>query len=202
MSFSASTMGAMGLMSQIGGGITSAFGAYNQAKSDEINLSTAAKISEANARIADLGAEQELMNGKQEVAALTLRAGKIKAAQTVGLASHGVDIGEGSAAELLASTDIMKDIDKGVAEANAIRAAWGYRTQAANSRIDALSKKASASSISPMYSLGTSLLGSATNVASSWYSLNNAGVFGSSGSTLDDLSKTPMTGIATSDWGR
>lgn len=177
MSFSASTMGAMGLMSQIGGGITSAYGAYSQAKSDKLSLNTAAKISEANARIADLGAEQELMNGKQEVAALTLRAGKIKASQTVGLASHGVDIGEGSAAELLASTDIMKDIDKGVAEANAIRAAWGYRTQAANNRIDALSKKASASSISPMYSLGTSLLGSATNVASSWYSLNKEGVF-------------------------
>ena len=73
-----------------------------------------------------------------------------------------------------ASTDIMKEIDRNTVEANAVRSAWGYRTQAVNSQNDALIKRATADTISPFGSATTSLMGSAGNVATSWYQLNKA----------------------------
>ena len=65
------------------------------------------------------------------------------------------------------------------AEANAVRAAWGYRTQAVNTQNEALIKRSAASSISPMGSAATSLLGSATSVAGNWYQMNKMGLFDS-----------------------
>ena len=42
------------------------------------------------------------------------------------------DLGVGNAAETLASTDIMKEVDANTTMANAIRNAWGYRMQGTN----------------------------------------------------------------------
>jgi len=100
------------------------------------------------------------------------------------MAANGIDIGQGSAAELQASTDIMKEIDANTLTANAIRHAFGYQTQATNARTQgvnarnaALAQQAAASGISPGMAGATSLLGSATKVAASWYGMNKAGVF-------------------------
>ena len=59
--------------------------------------------------------------------------------------------------------------------ANAVRSAWGYRTQAVNFENEALTKRATAGAISPFGSAAGSLLGSAATVAGSWYSLNKVG---------------------------
>lgn len=48
----------------------------------------------------------------------------------------------GSAAEIQASTDIMKEIDMATVESNAVRNAFGYRTQAMNFENEALAKRA------------------------------------------------------------
>jgi len=166
------------LGAQVAGAAVSAVGAYYGAKSQQISARGAADIADINAGQSELAAQQELSRGQNEVAAVTLRAGQVKGAQRAALAANGVDLGVGSAAEQLTSTDIAKENDINAITANAVRAAWGQRIQATNFKNDALTKRAGADSISPLMAGATSLLGSASQVASSWYMLNKAGLIG------------------------
>lgn len=127
-----------------------------------------------------MGAQQAVRAGHHEIGRLTLQAGQLKSRQRVALAGAGVDIGTGSAAEIQASSDLLKEIDVNTIASNAARSAWGYRVQGVNYQTEAITKKSAANAISPAMALGTSLMGSATSVASSWYQMNKAGMFGSS----------------------
>lgn len=159
---------------QIGGAATSAAGSYYGAKSQQSSLNFQAQLADINARMAEQTAQSELSRGQKQVASLTLKAGQLKSKQRANMAANGVDLGVGSAAEVQASTDIMKEIDKNTIEANSVRSAWGYRTQAANFKNDALIKRASASSIDPFGSATTSLLGSASSISRSYYDYTKA----------------------------
>jgi len=191
---------------QVGGAFTSAIGNYYSAATNKINLQGQAAVSDANARIADanagmtrtfadtnariaeLAAQSTLLQGQQQVGALTLKAGQVKSSQRAAMAANGIDLGTGNAAEIQASTDIMTEIDKNTIEANAVRSAWGYRAQAMNFknesiaaqsngwayRVDAESKRSTSGSISPFSSAAGSMLGSAGSVAGSWYMFNKA----------------------------
>lgn len=175
--FTPSQLGTMSLIGQGAGLFTSAIGNYFGAKSQAANLQFQADMSEINARMSETSAQAALRAGHQQIASATLRAGQIKSAQRNAMSANGVDLGEGSAAETLASTELMKEIDKNTLEANAVRSAWGYRTQAVNQQNDALIKRASASGINPGMSAFTTLLGGAGSVASSWYMMNKSGIF-------------------------
>lgn len=168
MGFNATQMASASAILQTGGMTTSAIGSYNSAALSKINLNAQAAIADSNARIAELGAQSALLRGQQQVGALTLRAGHLKSRQRASLAANGVDLGVGNAAELQASTDIMADIDKRTAEANAIYEAWGYRTNAVNYQNAALVQRASARAVSPFSAAAGSLLGSAGSVAKAW----------------------------------
>lgn len=169
MGFSSSQLAQAALVSKIGGAANSAIGGYYSAKSQASSLQFQSDIAGINARISELGAQQELYKGQQQVGALTLKAGQIKSSQRANMAANGIDLGEGNAAEVQASTDIMKEIDANTLTANAVRSAWGYRTQGVNYQNEALMKHTSADSISPFSAAATSLLGNAGTVAGSWY---------------------------------
>ena len=131
-------------------------------------------MSRINARIAELGARSAFERGQKEVASLTMQAGQLKSRQRASMAANGIDLGEGNAAEIQASTDLMREIDKQTIEANAVRSAWGYRTEATNLQSAALMKEGSASGISPLMSGASSLLTGAGQVASQWYAMSKA----------------------------
>lgn len=175
MGIEAGMLGSTLLGAQAAGAATSAVGAFYGAKSQQISARGAAAMDDLNAQQSELAAQQELARGQSQVAAVTLRAGQVKGAQRAALAANGVDLGVGSAAEQLTSTDIEKENDINTITANAVRAAWGQRMQATNFSNDAIAKRASADSISPAMSGFTSLLGSASSIAGSWYTLNKAG---------------------------
>jgi hypothetical protein len=175
MSLSASNTASTSLALQIGGAATSAIGGYYTSKAQKSALQHQAVMADTNARIAELGAQQELIKGQREVASLTLKAGQLKSTQRASLAANGVDLGVGSAVDILTSTDLMKEIDANTLTANAVRSAWGYRTQGVNYQNEALAKRASAGAISPFASGVTSLLGSAGSVASSYYKMKKEG---------------------------
>src|SRR5690606_8003924 len=177
MGFSAGAMGTAALGAQVAGAAMSTVGSFFGAKSQASNLKSQARIADINARIADLGAESALEQGKGEVARLTLQAGQLRGRQRTALAANGVDLGAGSAAEIQASADILKDIDVDTIRANASRSAWGHRTQATNSRNQGLMARATASGISPFASAASTLLSSATSVATSWYAMQQGGMF-------------------------
>lgn len=172
---SQSEMASLALIGQIGGGLTSTIGSYYSAAAQKTALQGQAVTADINARIAELGAQSALAQGQQQVAALTLQAGQLKGRQRASLAANGVDLGTGSAAEIQASTEVMKDIDVNTATENAVRTAWGYRTQAMNYQNEALTKRATAGAINPFAQAGGTLLSSASSVAGTWYALNKVG---------------------------
>jgi len=158
MGFDSGQIAAAALASKIGGGITSAIGSYYSAQAQKSAL-------KFNARMADRQAESVLQQGQQEVASLTMKAGQVKGAQRAAMAANGIDLGMGSAAEVQASTDIMKTIDMNAIESNAMRSALGFRA-------DALLTKAAASAISPVGESFSTLLTGAGAVADYWYRLS------------------------------
>lgn len=164
-------MATTSIFTSLAGMLTGAAGSYYSARSNKSSLQFQADIAEINARLSESAAQQELRRGQHEVGNLTRQAGQLKGKQRSRLAANGVDLGEGSAAELQASTDLMKQVDVAQIEENALRSAWGYRLQGSNYRSGARSGRASARSISPGLAAGTSLLGSAGTVAQQWYEL-------------------------------
>lgn len=167
-----SSFGTASLITGIGSTISSAVGSYFSSAAQKISLDAQAHIAEINARMAEMSAQSALMQGHQQVGALTLQAGQLKSRQRAAMAANGIDLGVGSAAEVQASTDIMKEIDANTTISNSVRSAWGIRSQAMNYQNEALVKRASASAISPGMNLFSSLLSGVGKVAESWYALN------------------------------
>jgi len=174
------------------GAASNVIGSYYSAKSSKAQLNLQADMADINARLAEKTAQSALSQGQQQVAQATMRAGQIKSAQRVALAANGVDLGVGNAAELQASTEIMKEIDKNTIEANAVRTAWGYRTQGVNYQNEATMKRASAGAISPGMAATSTLLSEAGKVASSWYAMNKVGATNNTPSNdpIYDMGKT------------
>lgn len=154
---------------QAAGAVSEAIGGFYSSKMTKNQLAFEADISRINARLAELGARTALENGQKQVASLTLQAGQLKSRQRASMAANGIDLGEGSAAEIQASTELMKQIDMQTLEANAVRSAWGYRIEGSNLQSAALMKDGSAAGTSPLMAGASSLLTGAGKVASSWY---------------------------------
>jgi hypothetical protein len=169
--FGMASIGAQGISS-----VTSAISAYYSAKSQQSSLNYQADIEAINAQQTEFAAQQALLNGNTAAAQISQRAGQVKSGQRAAIAANGIGLDSANASEALTSTDIAKEQDVNTAVANAVRAAWGYRTQETNQQNDALMKRAGANSISPFAAFSTSLLGGAGQVASSWYQFNKAGV--------------------------
>jgi hypothetical protein len=164
---------------QVFGAVQQAGAARNSAALQKATLQSQARLSEINAGMSELGAQSALQQGNAETARLTIGAGQLKGRQRAAMAANGVDLGVGSAAEVQASSEILKNIDVDTIRANAQRSAWGQRVEALNYRTDAAMKRAGASGISPGMAYASSLLGSATQVAGSWYDMGLKNPFGS-----------------------
>ncbi|AQW29128.1 hypothetical protein JK151_08855 [Ralstonia syzygii subsp. celebesensis] len=163
-------------------------GSYFSAQQQKTALGAQAGIDDINARMAESGAQSALYQGQQQEIASRMRTAQLKSSQRTALAANGVDLGSDSAVNVLTSTDVMGGIDANTIAANAVRAAFGYRTQATNFQNDALMKRASASAISPIGSAAGTLLSSAGQVAGNWYLMKKNGLFdtpASSGSGSD-----------------
>jgi len=157
---------------------TAALGKLNEAmaQSDASLLELNASISEQQARMA-------IQVGHREEQQLRLQSAQIEGKQRVGFAASGVDLGVGSAARVLATTDYMTEVDAYEIRANAARAAFGYKVQATNQKFAALSARsqgmtyaagsafasAGAAGISPLASAAGSLLSSASRIGPQVY---------------------------------
>ena len=128
-----------------------------------------------NASQAELSAQSIQEAGKTQVQQYTMRAGQEEASQQVATAARGVDLGSASAVDQRASQDVVKQLDVLTINSNTARAAAAQRTQATNysnesllTNVSAQNVRASANSISPGLAATTSLLSSASGVASQW----------------------------------
>lgn len=172
-----------GPMLAVFGAVNSAIGSYYQAKSAEYqfesqasNLAFQADMAQINQRRAEFQAYTIMEAGQRQIGAVTMRAGQVKGSAKASMAARGIQLGVGSAAETIATTDLMKEIDALTINTNRVRAAEetrmqavNYGTQAAMLDVSAANALGSASTISPFGSAATSLLGSASNLSSAWY---------------------------------
>lgn len=158
----------MGFELAAAGAVMGAMGAYNSAGQQKSSLNFQAGMSDINARMAEQAAQTTLSAGQRDEQNARLKTAALKGTQTANLAANGVDLGSGSATNILTTTDVMGESDALTINANTSRAALAQRTQAVNYQNDALLKRATAGSINPGMAAFSSLLGSAGSVAAKW----------------------------------
>jgi hypothetical protein len=167
----------------IAGMATSAIGAYYAAKTQQYQLESQAltndfqkSMSELNAKNAEFTAQTILESGQRQIGAVTMRAGNVKGAARASMAARGIQAGVGSAADVIATTDLMKEVDVNTINARSVQAAEAQRMAAVNSQNQAMmagvsadNARMGASTINPFMASTGSLLGSASTVASAYY---------------------------------
>ena len=124
-----------GYGSLVGMGVASvinAFGSIGITNKSNAILQSQANIARLNAQMMEFNAEQRLRSAEKDQVRLTMQAGQVKGSQKAAIAANGLATNAGSAVEVLASTDIIKEIDSNQIKENAVRDALGMRMQAAN----------------------------------------------------------------------
>ena len=153
----------------------SAFGSFGLTRYNNQISQARANIARINAQMMMRQYEQTLRANEKDVAQKTMAAGRVKHSQRASLAANGVAVGEGSAAELQASTDLIKEIDVNQMNENALREAWGYRMQGANYNNQALSHEAQKQNKWDVF--GATLLGGASQVSTNYMLMASTGMF-------------------------
>lgn len=166
-------MGAAAIPLMAAGAANNAIGSYYGAKSEQENLRYQARINDINARMSEKSAEGALIKHEKNVAKFTHKVGQLKSSQRVAMAANGIEIGVGSSRDVLATTDLMKEIDLDTMRNNAVADAWGYRMEGVNYQNAATSARAGAASVNPSGAAISSLISGGGQVAQQWYSMNN-----------------------------
>lgn len=161
---------------QIAGAVTSTVGSYNKAKGERAAANYNAAVARNNAQMSEWMAEDAVRRGQDAKRKTQLQTAQLKGRQRAMLAERGIDLGEGSALDLLTDTDLFGQIDANTAVANAAREAYGYRSQGAGFLAEEAMQRMRADSISPGKAALTSALTGAGSVASTWYSFSSKGV--------------------------
>jgi hypothetical protein len=180
------------------GAVSSAAGAMFSASAQKMGLKLDATIAGINADKARDNAREAMREGYQLEMRQRTETGQIKGAERAAMGANNVDMTTGSALNRLVSTDYMGEADAQTIRLNAARAAMGYRDQASNYEIKGtLSQSGAAKGINPLLTGVTSLLGSASSIASNWYTMKNAGMFGQ-----QRQGNVPPPDLSTPGWWR
>ena len=123
----------------------SAYSAYDQSQAQKAQLNYQADVDAYNAKIAQNNQKMQAdkrSDAIQRGAIETQRRMQQKAAligkQRASLAANGVDVNQGGALDLLATTEFTAQQDANTIQSNAAREAWGHDVSASN--YDAQSK--------------------------------------------------------------
>jgi len=171
------------------GAVQAAVGSYYQAKSAQYQYKSQAltmdfqkSMSEINARQAEFMAQQILDVSGKEISMLKMRAGKIKSASKASMSARGLKLGVGSTAEVVATTDLVAEMDALTIYANAIKSSEAARTQSVNyinqammQGVSAQNLRSTADSVSPLSAAMTSFTQSANTMTTSWFLKNKVG---------------------------
>ncbi|HEY9146833.1 MAG TPA: hypothetical protein VIN36_09130 [Thiobacillus sp.] len=137
-----------------------AYGAYQSSKNEQAAYNYNATVNEQQAQDA-------LARGDEAVSEHQRKVDQLKGRQRAVMAANGLDLGEGSALNILTDTDLLGAYDAQVIRKNAEREAWGHRAQAGLNRY-------SADSQSPLLAGTSTLLGGSGTVASKWYDFHKS----------------------------
>ena len=156
-------------------GMISARSAANTAKyklkSQALNLEHQRDMAKLNRRMLESQAQHIARAYNQRLQIQTLRTGQQISKSKASFAARGIQMGVGSTANVFASAELMKEIDRLTLNTNKVRAMNAQRTRAVGIGIqgDMLGVSANnmfstASSISPFMNMTSTLLTGATNI--------------------------------------
>jgi hypothetical protein len=157
-------------LSAVGAGVSAA-SAIQSSNAQAAQARYQAEVARANQKIANWQAEDALNRGAKQEQRQRLQMAGLKGTQRTVLASHGLDLGEGSPLDILTGTDLIGEQDAATIRANAARDAWGFRTQGMNYQAQGGLYDSAASQIQASQGLtvASTLLGGARDVAGDWY---------------------------------
>ena len=115
----------MGVGAAVGGAVFSAVGNYQSGKYNK-------SIADSNAAVAEWKAKDAIARGEKDVYDLRTQIKGLIGKQRAGYAGQGVDVNEGTAADIQAQTAYLGELDAITLRNNAAREAYGYRVQGWN----------------------------------------------------------------------
>ena len=146
--------------------------AKNQAQAERNAAEFNAQVANNNASIAAQQRSTTLQQGEVEAHKSMRDQAQMIGAQRAQMAANGIDLTQGSAQDILASTKFLGGIDVNTIQSNAARQAWGYEVQGMNDKNAATMETWKANSINPgqigAMAAGSSLLSSIGSAASSY----------------------------------
>ena len=179
--------GALGVGDKIGIGlgvsslVTGLIGAGSQANTERYRAKSAAlnfehqrDMMQLNKRMLESQAQHIGRAYNKQIAIRTMKAGRAMASTRASFAARGIQMGVGSTANVFASAELLKEIDRLTMNTNKVKAMNTKRGQAVNMGIkaDMAGMSASnlfstASTISPFMNMSSTFLTGASSIASS-----------------------------------
>jgi hypothetical protein len=168
--------------------------AKNAAQAERSAAEYNAQVANNNAVIDAQQRSSTLQQGEAEAHKSMRDQAQMIGAQRAQMAANGIDLTQGSAQDLLASTKFLGGIDVNTIQSNAARQAWGYEVQGMNDRSAGIMEKWKADSINPteigLIAGGTSLLSSIGGAASTYAGSKGGGSSGRSAAKVNFGSNT------------
>ena len=155
----------------------SAVGAYFNAQGQKSTLNAQADIDDINAKLQEMTAQSDLLQGQRQEQASYISYANIKSSQKTAFAANGIDLNSSTPLNVLTSTDTLKEVDAATIAANATRSAFGARQTGLSFSNKAAGERLQAGAINPFMSATGSIISSAGTVADSWYKLKKEGAF-------------------------
>lgn len=159
-----------------GGALTGGVGAYFSALSQKNSMTASAQVANINAQASEAAANSAMVAGGRQQQQIMMNVSNAVGTETAEYGAHGIVVNGGSAGAVKASSEIVGGVDEAQANANAVRQAWGFKTQAVNFQNQSLVDTATAKGINPFMAGGSTMLTGAASVAQSYYKMMNAGV--------------------------
>jgi len=148
-------------------------GAYDQSQARKDALEQQAEIARQNKVLADMQAKDALERGALAKQGHRRQVNQIRGNQIASMAARGLDLGGGTAADVLASTDIMAQYDSKTIGDNAEKEAEGFRMMGKNYLANSSLLSMRAGRENPLLSGATSLLTNADKVSEYWNQYKN-----------------------------
>jgi hypothetical protein len=135
--------------------------AVASARAAYVQTSVARDTAKYNAQLAETQAQDARTRGAEEASRIRRQNDQLIGAQRAAFSAKGLDISDGSVGDALDQTDFFSQVDQSTARQNAAKEAWNLRARKAGYEYEARNAR-------PGMAAATSLLSSASSVASKW----------------------------------
>ncbi len=160
----------LGMMLNFAGAMSQAAGQRHAAEAKAAEYRYQAQVDDNNRKVAEWKAADAKARGQKDEAALRVKVAQLKGRQRSALAASGVEVGSGSALDILGDTAALGELDALTIRSNAERESYEQNVVASNLKANAGMKRMGADNAIIAGKIGaqTSLLTGAGSVASKW----------------------------------